>query len=206
MHTGCMFPGTWIPLGSAGLAINPLNNTSPCKTISVSVNKGVSKTMQQNGPPRITQFFQTVAQELSLPTMEDLVTHVHSHRRFLPKAGSSIETIDQEVMKLCELQQGTYPESHRIYQQDPPNCLASLLQWHIIGGLLTLVSDQAQTDLMDISTSPPVTRRVAPWEDPPPLPPPSHPPPPPPTWPPPSAAGGNPDGSEEDLQGGHSGS
>ena len=47
---GLHVPWYMDPTGSAGLAINPLNNTSPCKTISVSVNKGVSKTTQQNGP------------------------------------------------------------------------------------------------------------------------------------------------------------
>ena len=120
--------------------------------------------------------------------MEDLVPHVQIHCKFLPRAGASIEVLDQEVMKLYELQQGTYPEDHCTYKQDPPNCLVALLQWWIIGGLMTLMSDPIRVKLMDAAASAPVTRWVAPQEDPPPPPPPSHPPPLPPTRPPPSAA------------------
>ena len=138
--------------------------------------------------PRITKFFEAITQELSLPTMEDLVPHVQTHRKFLPRAGASMEVLDQEVMKLYELQWGTYPEDRHTYKQDPPNCLAALLQWQIIGGLMTLMSDPIRVELMDVAASAPVTRQVAPQEDPSPLPPPSHPLPLPPTHPLPSAA------------------
>ena len=133
--------------------------------------------------PRITTFFRTVTQELSLPSMEDLVPFVTQNYRMLPRS-HALDPQDQEVMKLFELNRGTYPSQRRIYQANPPKCLAELIQWRIIGGLLSLVSPQARIDLMETPTGVQVTSR----EDAPPQPSQqrARPPPPPPTGPPPS--------------------
>ena len=78
--------------------------------------------------PQITTFFHTVAQELSLPSMEDLVPFVTQNYRMLPRS-HALDLQDQEVMKLFELNRGTYPSQHRIFQANPPKCLAELIQW-----------------------------------------------------------------------------
>ena len=137
--------------------------------------------------PRVTNFFRIVAQELSLPSMEELVPFIKQHLRFLPKPRSPIDKPDLEVMKLYELNRQAYP-SGRTYRQDPPNCLAALIQWRIIGGLLSLVSSEARTQLMD---APAVGTAASTREDPPPAPrhpPPARLPPPPPKGPPPETA------------------
>ena len=137
--------------------------------------------------PRVTNFFRTVAQELSLPSMEELVPFITQHLWFLPKPRSTIEKPDLEVMKLYELNRQVYP-SGRTYRQDPPNCLAALIQWRIIGRLLSLVSSEACTQLMDAPAGGAV---VSTREDPPPAPqhpPPARLPPPPPKGPPPATA------------------
>ena len=63
--------------------------------------------------PQITTFFHTVTQELSLPSMEDLVPFVTQNYRMLPWS-HALDPQDQEVMKLFELNCGTYPNQHRI--------------------------------------------------------------------------------------------
>ena len=63
---------------------------------------------------RISTFFCTVAQELSLPSMEDLVPFVTQNYRMLPLS-HALDPQDQEVMKLFELNYGTYPSQRRIY-------------------------------------------------------------------------------------------
>ena len=133
--------------------------------------------------PRITTFFRTVTQELSLPSMEDLVPFVTQNYRMLPRS-HALDPQDQEVMKLFELNRGTYPSQRRVYQANPPNCLAELIQWRVIGGLLSLVSEQARIDLMETPAGVQVTSR----EDAPPQQSqmPTRRPPPPPTGPPPS--------------------
>ena len=106
--------------------------------------------------PRITTFFHTVAQELSLPSMEDLVLFVTQNYQMLPQS-HALDPQDQEVMKLFELNRGTYPSQRRIYQANPPKCLAELIQWRIIGGLLSLVSPQACINLMETPSGVQVT-------------------------------------------------
>ena len=132
--------------------------------------------------PQITTFFCTVAQELSLPSMEDLVPFITQNYWILPQS-YALDPQDQEVMKLFELNYGTYPSQHRIYQPNPPNYLAALIQWWIISGLL---SPQACIDLMET----PVGVQVTSQEDAPPQPSqlPTHPLPLPHTGPPPSTS------------------
>ena len=113
--------------------------------------------------------------------MEDLVPFVKQNYQMLPRS-HALDPQDQEVMKLFELNRGTYPSQHRIYQANPPNCLAALIQWQIIGGLLSLVSPQAHIDLMETPAGVQVTSREdappQPSQQPtrPPLPPPGPPP------------------------------
>ena len=115
--------------------------------------------------------------------MEDLVPFVTQNYRMLPRS-HALDPQDQEVMKLFELNRGTYPSQRRVYQANPPNCLAELIQWRVIGGLLSLVSEQARIDLMETPAGVQVTSR----EDAPPQQSqmPTRRPPPPPTGPPPS--------------------
>ena len=115
--------------------------------------------------------------------MEDLVPFVTQNYRMLPRS-HALDPQDQEVMKLFELNRGTYPSQRRVYQANPPNCLAELIQWRVIGGLLSLVSEQARIDLMETPAGVRVTSR----EDAPPQQSqmPTRRPPPPPTGPPPS--------------------
>ena len=115
--------------------------------------------------------------------MEDLVPFVIQKYRMLPQS-HALDTQDQEVMKLFELNRGTYLSQHRIYQPNPPRCLAELIQLWIIIGLLSMVSPQAHINLMETPAGVQVTSR----ED---TPPPSsqlstRPPLLPPTGPPPS--------------------
>ena len=129
--------------------------------------------------PHVTNFFRIVAQEL--------IPFIKQHLRFLSKPHSPIDKVDLEVMKLYELNCQVYP-SGQTYRQDPPNCLAALIQWQIIGGLLSLVSSEARTQLMD---APAVGTVVSTRKDPPPAPqhpPPARQPPPPPQGPPPATA------------------
>ena len=143
-------------------------------------NKGSFQWHAATWAPWITTFC-TVAQELSLPSMEDLVPFMTHNYQMLPWS-HALDPQDQEVMKLFELNRGTYPSQRRIYQANPSNCLAALIQWRIIGGLL---SPQAHIDhLMET----PAGVQVTSWEDAPPQPSqqPTHPLLPPPTGPLPS--------------------
>ena len=127
-----MSPGIWTPHGYVGHAYNPSSNPLCLRLTGSNVPREASSGMQPLAP-RITTFFRTVTQELSLPSMEDLVPFVTQNYRMLPRS-HALDPQDQEVMKLFELNRGTYPSQRRVYQANPPNYLAELIQWRVIGG------------------------------------------------------------------------
>ena len=163
--------------------LQPFKQPSLLETHQAQCNEGSFQQHAATWAPQITTFFRTIAQELSLPSMEDLVPFMTQNYRMLPRS-HALDPQDQEVMKLFELNRGTYPSQCRIYQANPPSCLAALLQWRIIGGLLSLVSTQTCINLMET----PARVQVTSGEDAPPQPSqqPTRPPPPPPTGPLPS--------------------
>ena len=85
-----------------------------------NVPREASSGMQPPGPPGSPPSFAQLPQELSLPSMEDLVPFVTQNYRMLPRS-HALDPQDQEVMKLFELNRGTYPSQRRIYQATLPN-------------------------------------------------------------------------------------
>ena len=177
VHVPWYMDPTWV----CWTRLQPFKQPSLLEAHRAQCNEGSFQQHAATWVPQITTFFHTIAQELSLPSMEDLVPFMTQNYQMLPQS-HALDPQDQEVMKLFALNRGTYPSQRGIYQANPPSCLAALLQWRIIGGLLSLVSTQTRINLMETPARVQVTSR----EDAPPQPSqqPTHPLPPPPTGPP----------------------
>ena len=98
--------------------------------------------------PLVITMFQSIAQPLSLPNIEALVSFITStHSEFLPGIDTP-DTDDIEVFQYLKEYQQCSHTAHYCYW--PPTCVEVLLQWHMLSGLLSLISLPQCTSIMNV--------------------------------------------------------
>ena len=98
--------------------------------------------------PLVLTMFQSIAQALSLPNIEALVSLITStHSESLPGIDTP-DTKDIEVFRCLQ----EYRRCSRAaqYHYRPPTCVEVLLQWCMLSGLLSLVPLPQRTSIMKV--------------------------------------------------------
>ena len=100
----------------------------------------------------VNQMLQYIAEKLKLPAVSSLLEFIRADPALYPKNNKTFMSDLQQLMEDFEQANGIDHQS-RDYQMSLPNCIAALLHWRTLFNLISLLDEEDQQSIWDITTT-----------------------------------------------------